>query len=136
MRDVCVSDNFITIAENCNTSTQICLRSSGKTTVHFVTFLSPKFCFHFTCRLGEAVAAAKGNIRVICRVRPQPAAEGGAGVIVSPVAETSSVSFPLDPSAVVLSFSGGGSKIFHFDAVLKDNCHQEMCYEEARAAGA
>ena len=95
---------------------------------------SPKFCCHFTCRLGEAVAAAKGNIRVICRIRPPPA-EAGAGVIVSSAAETSSVSFPLDPSAVVLSLGGGSSKIFHFDAVLKDNCHQEACYDEARAAG-
>ncbi len=60
----------------------------------------------------------------------------GAGVIVSSAAETSSVSFPLDPSAVVLSLGGGSSKIFHFDAVLKDHCHQEACYDEARAAGA
>jgi hypothetical protein len=85
--------------------------------------------------LGEAVAAAKGNIRVICRVKPQPA-DLGAGVFVSSTAETSSVSFPLDPSALVLSLGGSSSKIFHFDAVLKDNCHQEACYDEARAAGA
>jgi hypothetical protein len=60
----------------------------------------------------------------------------GAGVFASSAAETSSVSFPLDPSALVLSLGGGSSKIFHFDAVLKDSCHQEACYDEARAAGA
>jgi hypothetical protein len=45
------------------------------------------------------------------------------------------VSFPLDPSALVLALGDGVDKIFHFSTVLKDDCSQASCYEEAKAAG-
>ncbi len=84
--------------------------------------------------MSEACAAAKGNIRVMCRVRPLPvlACDEAAA---DDDADASSISFPLDPSAVVLGLGGGGDRVFHFDAVLKDNCTQAQCYDEARAAG-
>ena len=45
------------------------------------------------------------------------------------------MSFPLDPSALVLALGDGTDKIFHFSAVLKEDCAQAACYEEAKAAG-
>lgn len=50
-------------------------------------------------------------------------------------ADRSSISLPLDPSAVVLELGGGVDKVFHFDAVLDEGCSQQACYCEAQAAG-
>ena len=90
-------------------------------------------------RLSEACAAAKGNIRVICRVRPLPSASTSTSTSTSISPDKSCVSFPLDPTAVVLSLPDGCDKtldkIFHFSSVLKENSSQADCYDETRAAG-
>ena len=73
---------------------------------------------------------------------PPPPSPAAAAAAASPAAAADSraasscLSFPLDPTAVVLGLGeGGGDKIFHFDGVLGDDCGQEQCYAEAKAAG-
>ena len=58
-----------------------------------------------------------------------------AAAAAAAAADRSSISLPLDPSAVVLELGGGIDKVFHFDAVLDEGCSQLACYSEAQVAG-